>query len=98
LLFAPVLFASSNIDDLFALIGFADPKYRTRQVIIRQYIGIAVLVAVSAVASLASLVLERSHVSVLGHFLVLIGAKKLFDLRRDAARRTWSGALEPCWR
>lgn len=65
-----------------------------------QHIGIAVLVA--SAQSLISLLLERSHVSVLGHFLVLIGAKKLFDLRRDAARDDRTKDTErsagACWR
>ena len=49
---AVVLFASTNVDDLFVLVGFlADPRYETRQVVFGQYLGVATLVAVSLAAS-----------------------------------------------
>ena len=80
---AVVLFASTNIDDIFILLSFfSDPQYRAQQVIIGQYLGIAVLVAVSILASLISLVLEPAYVGLLGLLPVALGVKKLFDLRR----------------
>jgi cadmium resistance protein CadD (predicted permease) len=80
--FAVALFASTNIDDIFILVGFfADPAYRTRQVVVGHYLGIAILVALSAVASLVFLVVKPDYVGWLGLLPILIGANKLFNLR-----------------
>lgn len=79
---AIVLFASTNVDDIFVLIGFfSDKRYRSRHVIAGQYLGIAALVAVSVVASLVSLVFAPAYVGLLGLIPIVIGLKKLFDLR-----------------
>lgn len=83
---AITLFAATNIDDLFVLLGFfADRKFRAHQVTIGQYLGITALVAVSVVASLVSLVLAPAYVGLLGVLPILIGLKKLYDLRHHGA-------------
>ena len=52
------LFAATNIDDTFVLLGFfADPKYRAHRVVIGQYLGIATLVAISLLAALIALII-----------------------------------------
>jgi len=77
---AVALFASTNIDDVFVLIGFfADPKFRTRDIVFGQYAGIAALFGVSLVASLLSQVIPRPYLGLLGIVAILIGAKKLVD-------------------
>jgi cadmium resistance protein CadD (predicted permease) len=84
---AIVLFASTNADDVFVLIGFfADPKFRTRDIVCGQYVGIAALFSVSVAASLLSLVLPRAYVGLLGIVPILIGLKNLFDLYRKRER------------
>jgi cadmium resistance transport/sequestration family protein len=95
-----VLFASTDIDDLFVLIGFfALARFRARNVIIGQYLGIGALVVVSVVGSLISLVLPSAYVGLLGVLPTLIGVHKLFDLARGAsdeeaqARERGSGAI-----
>jgi cadmium resistance protein CadD (predicted permease) len=83
---AVVVFASTNIDDIFVLLGFlADPHFQLRNVAVGQYLGIGVLVIVSIAASLISLVFAPDHVGLLGLLPVLIGVIKLFTLlrRRD---------------
>ncbi|WP_263356595.1 cadmium resistance transporter [Acidicapsa ligni] len=81
---AIVLFASTNIDDVFVLIGFfADPKFRARDVVLGQYLGIAALFGVSVAASLLSLVFPRAYIGLLGVVPILIGVNKLFDLYRE---------------
>lgn len=78
---AIVLFASTNIDDIFVLLGFfANPKFETRQIVIGQYLGFAALVAVSLLASLVSLVLSPAYVGLLGLLPIFIGGKKLLEL------------------
>jgi cadmium resistance protein CadD (predicted permease) len=96
---AIVVFASTNIDDIFVLLGFfADSHLHGRNVGIGQYLGIAALVGVSIVASLVSLVLAPPLVGLLGVLPILIGVKRLVDLRRDAGEKprpeeTRGGAL-----
>jgi cadmium resistance protein CadD (predicted permease) len=83
---AVMLFASTSVDDVFLLIGFfADPKFRARDIVLGQYVGIAALFSVSVAASLLSLVVPRAYVALLGIVPILIGLKKLFDLygKRD---------------
>ena len=53
---AIMLFASTNVDDVFVLIGFfADQKFRARDIVLGQYVGIAALFSVSVAAALLSL-------------------------------------------
>jgi cadmium resistance protein CadD (predicted permease) len=79
-----VVFASTNIDDVFLLLSFfADPKFRARDVVIGQYIGIGVLYSTSLGASFVSLVIPSAYLGLLGLVPVAIGLKRLIDLRRD---------------
>jgi cadmium resistance transport/sequestration family protein len=75
------LFASTNVDDVFVLVGFfVDPKFRARDVVIGQYAGITALFGVSVAAALLSMVIPRAYLGLLGIVPILIGAKKLIDL------------------
>jgi cadmium resistance protein CadD (predicted permease) len=81
-----VLFISTDIDDLFVLLGFfALARFRARNVVIGQYLGIGALVVVSVIGSLISLVLAPAYVGLLGVLPMLIGIQKLFDLRRGGS-------------
>jgi cadmium resistance protein CadD (predicted permease) len=61
---AIALFASTNVDDVFLLLGFfSDPKFRPRDVVVGQYTGIAALFGVSVAASLLSLIGARKLVA-----------------------------------
>ncbi len=78
-----VVFAWTNIDDLFVLLGFfSDPGFEPRQVVIGQYLGISALYAASVMASLLSLVLRPAYIGLLGLAPILIGIAKLYSLRR----------------
>ncbi|HTF70946.1 MAG TPA: cadmium resistance transporter [Edaphobacter sp.] len=81
---AIALFASTNVDDVFMLVGFfADPKFRARDIVLGQYAGITALFGMSGAASLLSLVIPRAYLGLLGVAPILIGAKKLLDLYRQ---------------
>ena len=81
---AIVVFAATNIDDIFVLLGFlADPSFRLRNVAIGQFLGIGLLVLVSLSASLISLVLAADYVGLLGALPVVIGVAKVSALRRS---------------
>jgi cadmium resistance protein CadD (predicted permease) len=78
-----VLFAWTNIDDLFVLLGFfADPGVRARQVVVGQYLGIGVLYAVSVLASLLSVVVPRAYIGLLGLAPIFMGVTRLLSLWR----------------
>jgi cadmium resistance protein CadD (predicted permease) len=79
-----VVFASTNIDDIFLLAAFfADPQLRHRSIVIGQYLGIGALVLVSALAALLALALPDGWVALLGVVPLLLGLSRLLALRMD---------------
>jgi cadmium resistance protein CadD (predicted permease) len=81
---ATVVFASTNIDDIFLLAAFfADPRMRHRSIVVGQYLGIGVLVLISALAALLALVFPDGWVALLGIVPLLLGLSKLLALRAD---------------
>lgn len=80
-----VAFASTNIDDIFVLLGFfADPAFRARHVVLGQFLGIGVLVALSLAGALAALVIPPAYLGLLGLLPIALGLKKLWELRRGS--------------
>jgi cadmium resistance protein CadD (predicted permease) len=78
---AVVLFISTDLDDVFVLLGFfADPRFRIRQIVAGQCIGIAVLYAVSVAGSWVSLVLPPAVVGLLGLVPITMGLNSAWEL------------------
>ena len=83
---AVALFISTNIDDVFVLVGFfADSKYRTPEIIAGQYLGIAILVGISILTSLLSFSIPRPYIGLLGIVVIALGLKKLIGLFTEPA-------------
>lgn len=81
---AIALFASTNVDDMFVLVGFfADPKFRPKDIVTGQYAGITALFALALLGSLLALVVSRAYIGLLGVVAIALGAKRLFDLYRN---------------
>jgi cadmium resistance protein CadD (predicted permease) len=81
---AIALFASTNVDDMFVLVGFfADPKFRPRDIVTGQYAGIAALFVLALLGSLLALVISRPYIGLFGVVAIAVGAKRLFDLYRN---------------
>ncbi|WP_279358782.1 cadmium resistance transporter [Methylobacterium indicum] len=81
---AITLFASTNLDDLFVLIGFfSDPRYRPRQIVAGQFLGIAALVLASLAGALLSLVVPPAWLGLLGLVPIVLGCHRLLALRGD---------------
>lgn len=77
------LFATTNIDDIFVLLGFfSNPKFQPRQVVLGQYIGITILFGASVVGSLITLVLSPVYVGLLGLIPIMLGLKALWEQRK----------------
>jgi cadmium resistance protein CadD (predicted permease) len=80
---AVAVFTSTNVDDVFVLLGFfSDPKFTGRQVALGQYFGIATLYGVSVIASLVSLVIPTAYIGLLGLAPIVIGIRKAWSLRK----------------
>lgn len=72
-----VVFASTNIDDIFLLAAFfADPRLRHRSIVFGQYLGIGALVLASALAALLALTLPDGWIALLGIVPLLLGLGK----------------------
>lgn len=81
ILLAVGLFAATNVDDVFVLLGFyANPKFRPRQIALGQYLGIAALYGVSVVAGLIAIALAPAYVGLLGLIPIAMGLKQLWEL------------------
>jgi cadmium resistance protein CadD (predicted permease) len=69
------------------LVGFfANPKFRTRDIVLGQFAGIGSLFCASAAASLLSLKIPYAYMGLLGVFPILIGGKDLFNLYRKRGK------------
>lgn len=90
---AIALFASTNVDDMFVLVGFfADPKFRPRDIVTGQYAGITALFALSLLGSLLALVISRAYIGLFGIVAIGVGAKRLWDVYRN--REATESSLE----
>lgn len=77
------LFVSTNVDDLFILLGFlSNPKFRPRQIVAGQLAGVGTLYAAAGVLSLVALVIPPAWIGFLGLLPIAIGLKELWELRQ----------------
>jgi cadmium resistance protein CadD (predicted permease) len=78
---AVVLFISTDLDDVFVLLAFfADPRFSTRQIAAGQFLGIALLYALSVTGSFVSLVVPPAVVGLLGLVPITMGLKSAWEL------------------
>jgi cadmium resistance protein CadD (predicted permease) len=76
-------FAATNIDDIFLLIMFFSNSSKTfpvKHVVIGQYIGIGLLVAISALGFLFSMAVPTYIIGLLGMVPIVIGIRKFLAL------------------
>ena len=77
---AIILFASTNLDDIFVLVGFfANPKFRAQNIVLGQYLGLAFLFVVSIAGVLLTFVISHAYLGFLGIIPIAIGVKALFE-------------------
>jgi cadmium resistance protein CadD (predicted permease) len=75
-----ISFIASNIDDTFILmLLFSSLRFQTRQIVIGQFIGIGVLIIISALGALVALVLPPLFIALMGLIPIAIGIKRLFE-------------------
>jgi cadmium resistance protein CadD (predicted permease) len=83
---AAVVFASTNIDDIFVLVGFfSEQKVHHWHVVAGQILGIGALIAISVTAAFTAHAISPPYIGLLGLAPLAIGLKKLWGLRYAAA-------------
>jgi cadmium resistance protein CadD (predicted permease) len=76
-------FVATNIDDIFVLMMFfSSMTFPVRQVILGQYIGIGLLIAISVLGSLIALVVPTYIIGLMGIIPIAIGIKNLVEIRK----------------
>jgi cadmium resistance protein CadD (predicted permease) len=76
-------FVATNIDDIFVLmIFFSSLAYSIRQIVLGQYIGIGLLIAISGIGSLIAFVVPTYVIGLMGTVPIAIGIKHLVEVRR----------------
>jgi cadmium resistance protein CadD (predicted permease) len=90
-------FLSTNIDDLFLLVGFfSDRSFSRGHIFAGQILGMAIIVAISLAAASAALAISPQRVGLLGLAPIVIGMAKLFGLGKtdEEAQPTAVGILQ----
>lgn len=85
-------FAVTNIDDLFVLVAFfAGRAFRTGQIVVGQYLGIAALIAASATSYFLRLVLPGEWIGLVGILPIALGIREAIEHVRDLRQRPARG-------
>ena len=81
-------FVASNIDDTFILILlYLMPNIQPRNIIIGQFLGIALLVAISSFAAFLVLAIPPFVIGLIGFIPIILGIKRL-RISRNARKGT----------
>jgi cadmium resistance protein CadD (predicted permease) len=76
-------FVATNIDDIFILMMFfSSLTFPVRQVILGQFMGIGLLIVISALGSLITLVIPTYVIGLMGIAPIAIGIKNLIEIRK----------------
>jgi cadmium resistance protein CadD (predicted permease) len=82
-----VAFASTNVDDVLLLLALmADRRFRTSQVVLGQYVGIATLVIGSVALAAFAIKLPEGTTRWLGVLPILLGLRQLWQLWRTGGK------------
>ena len=89
-------FVSTNIDDLFLLVGyFSDRSFSRDLIFAGQILGMAGIVAISLVAASVALAISPAHVGLLGFAPIIIGMGRLLRLgKTEQGQPTAAGILQ----
>jgi cadmium resistance protein CadD (predicted permease) len=89
-------FISTNIDDLFLLVGFFSDRSFSRGLIFAgQILGMAAIVAISLAAASVAVAISPTHVGLLGLAPIIIGIGKLLRLGKTVeGQPTAAGILQ----
>jgi cadmium resistance protein CadD (predicted permease) len=90
------VFVSTNIDDLFLLVGFfSDRSFSRVHIFSGQILGMAAIVIISLVAASAALAISPQRAGLLGAAPIVIGIGKLLRLgKEEEGQPTAAGILQ----
>ncbi len=94
-------FAATNVDDIFLLVLFfsqVDPTFRRWHVVIGQYLGFMTLIRASLIGFLASLILPRTWISLMGVIPILMGIGKLVHRKKNIQQVKLKHSESQQWR
>jgi cadmium resistance protein CadD (predicted permease) len=94
LIVGALAFASTNVDDILLLaVWFAQPRRRVFAIVAGQYLGIGILVIVSAAVALTTMVIPREWIPVTGGVPLVLGIRHLLTrgqgLRLERSQASW---------
>ena len=79
-----IAFASTNLDDIFILTLFYGTKrFKEREIVAGQFLGIATLIAISLIGSLVGLLIDQSYIGLLGLIPIYLGGKGIWALLKN---------------
>jgi cadmium resistance protein CadD (predicted permease) len=82
LLTSILAFISTNIDDVFLLmLFFGNKRFKEREIVVGQFLGIAALIAVSFAVSFIGLVVDKAYIGLLGFLPIYFGIRGILHLR-----------------
>jgi len=89
-----IAFASTNLDDIFILtLFYGNKRFKEREIVVGQLLGITTLIAISLVGSLVGLLIDQSYIGLLGVIPILLGIKGILGLLRNGERNDQDGDL-----
>ena len=81
-----IAFASTNVDDIFLLtLFYGDKRFRHREILAGQLLGIGTLIAISLAGSLLGLLVAPPYMGLLGLIPIFLGVKGIIALWRNNA-------------
>lgn len=84
-----IAFISTNIDDIFVLmLFFGNSRYKTKEVVIGQYLGIMALITISFVGSFVGLFIDKAYIGLLGLLPIFLGLKNLIATFRKREKES----------
>lgn len=93
-----ISFVSTNVDDIFILMLFfsqVNSIMKKRHVILGQFIGISILIAISIIGALGLSVIQREYVGLLGLLPIYLGIKAYVDYKKESSDSKEIGNHEP---
>jgi cadmium resistance transport/sequestration family protein len=82
-----VTFTATNVDDIFILMLFfsqTNSSFRRRHIVAGQYLGFAVLVAISLLGFFGSLIVPRAWIGLLGLLPIILGINKFLQRNKNS--------------
>jgi cadmium resistance transport/sequestration family protein len=79
-----IAFASTNLDDIFILtLFFGNKRFKEREIVTGQFLGIVTLIAISLIGSLIGLLIDPSYIGLLGFIPIYLGGKGIWALLKN---------------